>query len=54
MQNNYSPGQLVFGCDMIILIKNEMDWELIRQLNNAQINKDAICKIYIKLIITIK
>ena len=27
----YSPGQLIFGCDMIILIKDTVDWELLRQ-----------------------
>ena len=27
-----SPGQLVFGRDMIIPIKHKADWELIRQL----------------------
>ena len=27
----YIPGQLLFGCDMILLIKNKVDWELIRQ-----------------------
>ena len=35
----YSPGQLVFGCDMILLIKHKVDWELIRQRKQAQINK---------------
>ena len=29
----YRPRQLVFGCDMILLIKHEVDWELIRQQN---------------------
>ena len=29
----YRSRQLVFGCDMILLIKHEMDWELIRQRN---------------------
>ena len=23
---DYTPDQLVFGCDMIILIKNTIDW----------------------------
>ena len=27
----YSPGQLVFGSYMIILIKHKVGWELIRQ-----------------------
>ena len=35
----YSPGQLVFGRDMIILIKNTAEWELIHQKNQMQINK---------------
>ena len=38
----YSAGQLVFGRDMIIPIKHMMDWELIRQRNQTQINKDNI------------
>ena len=42
MLKGYSPGQLVFGRNMIILIKNKMDWELIRQQNQAQNNKDNI------------
>ena len=33
MLKGYRPHQLVFGCDMILLIKHEMDWELIRQRN---------------------
>ena len=35
----YSLGQLIFGCDMIILIKHKVDWELIRQQKQTQINK---------------
>ena len=31
MKKGYSPGQLIFGHDMIILIKHRVDWELIRQ-----------------------
>ena len=27
----YSPGQLIFGCDMILLIKHEVYWGLICQ-----------------------
>ena len=38
----YSPGKLVFGRDIIILIKHTVDWELIRQQNQTQINKDNI------------
>ena len=40
----YSLGQLVFGCDMIIPIKHTVDWELIRQQNQTQINKYDIRK----------
>ena len=29
-QKGYSPGQLIFGRDMILLIKHRVDWELIR------------------------
>ena len=35
----YIPGQLVFGCDMILPIKYTVGWELIRQRNQTQINK---------------
>ena len=30
-KNVYSPSQMIFDRDMIILIKHRMDWELIRQ-----------------------
>ena len=40
----YSPGQLVFGCDTILPIKNEVDQEFISQRNQAQINKYNIRK----------
>ena len=30
---HYSPGQLVYDRDMILQIKNTVDWELIRQKN---------------------
>ena len=43
-QNSYSPGQLVFGRDMILLVKHKVYWELIRQRNQTQINKDNIHK----------
>ena len=39
MQKGYSLVQLIFGCDMIILIKHRVDWELIRQRDQTQINK---------------
>ena len=42
--NDYSPGPLVSGRDIIILIKHNADWELIRQRNQNQINKDNIHK----------
>ena len=44
-QNVYSPGQLVFGRDMILPIKHRVDWELISQKNQSQINKYSIRKI---------
>ena len=40
----YSPVQLVFCRDAILLIKHKMDWELICQLKQAQINKCSISK----------
>ena len=40
----YSPGQLVFGHYMILPIKYTADWELIRQKNQTQKNKDNIRK----------
>ena len=40
----YILGQLLFGCDMILLIKYKVDWELIRQKNQTKINKDNIRK----------
>ena len=36
----YSPGELVFGRDMILPIKNKVVWYLILQKNEKQINKD--------------
>ena len=39
-----SPGQLVFGRDMIIPIKHKADWELIRQQNQTKINRYNIRK----------
>ena len=32
-------GQLIFKCDIIILIKHTEDWQLIPQQNQSQINK---------------
>ena len=39
-QKGYSPGQLIFGCDIILLIKNRADWELIRRRKQMLINRD--------------
>ena len=39
-QKNYSLGQLIFGPDMILLIKHRVDWELIRQIKHTQTNRD--------------
>ena len=36
----YSPGQLIFLRDIIILIKHRVNWGLIGQRNQAQINRD--------------
>ena len=38
----YSLGRLIFGRDMILPIKHMVDWELICQTNQEQINKDNI------------
>ena len=43
-QNFYSLGQLIFGRDMILLIKNTVDWELIRHQKQTQVNKYNIHK----------
>ena len=39
-KKGYSPGQLIFGHDMILLIKHRVNWELIRQQKQTQINRD--------------
>ena len=39
-QKGYSPGQLIFGCDIIIPIKHRVDWELIRKRKQTLINRD--------------
>ena len=36
----YSPGQFIFGCDMLLPIKHRVGGELIHQQNQTQINKD--------------
>ena len=38
----YSLGQLLFGYDIILLIKYKVDWELIRQINQAKYIEDNI------------
>ena len=43
-QKCHSTGQLIFGRDMIPLIKHTVDWELIHQKKQIQINKDNIYK----------
>ena len=35
----HSPGQLIFGRDTILPIEHTVDWELLRQRNQTQINK---------------
>ena len=35
----YSPGKLIFVHDIILPIKHRVDWELIRQKKQAQINR---------------
>ena len=41
----YNPTQLIFGHDMILLKKNNVDWELIHYQNNTQVNYDNNYKI---------
>ena len=36
----YSPGQLIFDRDMILPIKHRVDWELLHQQKQTQINRD--------------
>ena len=43
-QKWYSLGQLVFGHDAILPIKNKMDWKLIHQQKQGHIIKDNIHK----------
>ena len=42
MKTGYSPGQLTFGRDMILVIKYMVDQELILQQKQTEINKDNI------------
>ena len=39
-QKVYSPGQLIFGRDMTLLINHRANWELIRQQKQTQVNRD--------------
>ena len=39
-----SPGQLVFGRDMILPINCVADWRYIRQQKKSQIDKDITCE----------
>ena len=43
-QRVYSPGQLIFVCDIILPIKHTVDWEVTRQTKQTQINKYKIGK----------
>ena len=43
-QKCYSPAQLIFGRDKILLIEHTVGWELIRQRNQAKMIKDNIHK----------
>ena len=40
----YSPGQILFGNDIILQIKHTVGWKLILQRKQAQMNKDIIFK----------
>ena len=40
----YSLEKSVFGRDIFLPIKQKVDWELICQINQTQINKDIIRK----------
>ena len=40
----YTPGQIIFGRDMILPINHKVDWGLMSQLNQVKINKDNIRK----------
>ena len=45
----YSPGQLLFGRDMILPMKHKVDWGLILQRKQTRINKDDIRKNIIRV-----
>ena len=50
----YSTGQLVFGLNIIILIKHKVVWELIRQRKHLQIKNIISAKIIKELTTTTK
>ena len=50
----YSPGQLIFGRDMIVPIKHRVDWGLIRQKKQTKIIEITTERINIELTTTIK
>ena len=43
-QKVYIPGQSIFGRDMILSIKRRVDWELICQQKQTQINRYIACE----------
>ena len=43
-KKSYSPGQLIFGHGMILQIKHEANWVLIRQRKHTQTNRDNTLK----------
>ena len=53
-QKGYSPGQLIFGHDMIFPIKHRVDSELIRQQKQTKILEKTPARINIELNMTIK
>ena len=53
-QKGYSPGQLIFGRDMILPIKHSVGWELIRLKNRRKLIEITPAIINIELNMTIK
>ena len=53
-QKCYSTGQLIFGRDVILLIKHRVDCKLIRQQNRRKLIEITPAKIYIELTTTVK
>ena len=39
-QKGYSPRQLIFGHDIILLIKHRVNWKITRQRKQKKINRD--------------